>query len=87
MRAVNVTDVSIGDRFICKVSRFEPDAIPGQKPGERYYLRVKSISKTRWYCHFICDIENKHRIGIGTSHQITYRRDESTMIDDRDGCK
>jgi hypothetical protein len=80
MRAVNVSNVAIGDQFICAVSNCEPDAIPGQKPGERYYLRVLSIRKTRWYAHFECAIENKHKLNIGTTCTITHRRDERTMV-------
>jgi len=58
------TELKIGDRFLCQVSVFEPDLIPGQKPGSKYYLRITSIRKTRWY--FVLDVqyENEKLIEI-----------------------
>lgn len=82
MKAINVLDVTIGNRFICKVSVFEPDIIPGQKPGSRYYLRVTNIKKDRWYVHFDCEVENCHKQSIGQQNKLSRKRDDRTMIDD-----
>ena len=42
---IEAKDLMVGDRLLCKVSVFEPNMIPGQKPGSNYYLRITSVNK------------------------------------------
>jgi hypothetical protein len=66
LKRVNTNDdeLKVGDRFLCQVSVFEPNLIPGQNSGSKYYLRITAIRKTRWY--FLCDVqyENEKLIEI-----------------------
>jgi len=75
-----VLDVKPGDRFFNIVSKGEPNAVPGQKPGSRYFSRVVSVKKDRWYVHFTCEIENSRKEPIGQTHVRSYKRGERCLI-------
>jgi hypothetical protein len=62
---IKANDLIVGDREISKVSVFEPNIIPGQKPGSNYYSRITSLNHiTDVYeveyieCKTACEDEN-----------------------------
>lgn len=59
---IKAEELMVSDRLVCKVSTFEPNFIPGQKPGSKYYLRITSVERfedgDKSYIQYNFSVEN-----------------------------
>lgn len=81
MKGKNVEDVGVGDRFVCIVSKGEPNAIPGQSPGSRYFMRVVAVHASRWYFKFSCSVEDRNKNDLAKQSIVTFKRGSRVLTD------
>jgi hypothetical protein len=81
---IKADELMVGDRFVCKVSVFEPNKIPGQKPGSKYYLRITSVERVedKSYIQYNFSVEDAKFAevpGLASSNEMYCDEDLSVL--------